>query len=156
MPEPEPPQPEPPQPAAPPSASLVPMPESFAEAVALFAERREVLLNAHLVNHAHLVRFEPGRIELRPAEGAPKDLANSLGRRLTEWTGERWVVTVSGEPGAPTLGAQAADAERAAKEAAAADPLVRAVLDTFPGATIAAVRPRGDRDPAATEDEEQP
>ncbi len=158
----EPPQPGPPQPAAPPSASLAPMPGSFAEAVALFAERREVLLNAHLVNHAHLVRFEPGRIELRPAEGAPKDLANSLGRRLTEWTGERWVVTVSGEPGEPTLGTQAVEAERAEKEAAAADPLVRAVLDTFPGATIEAVRPRDGRQeraaPAAAdaEDEEQP
>ena len=64
-----------------------------------------------------------------------------------------------GRAGRADLGTQAVEAERAAKEAAAAEPLVRAVLDTFPGATIAAVRPRGDRDPGAaageSEDEEQ-
>jgi DNA polymerase-3 subunit gamma/tau len=118
------------------------LPESFAAAVALVAERREALLHTHLTSHVHLVAFEPGRIEIRPTEAAPADLANSLGRRLSEWTGARWVVAVSGEPGEDTLAEQAAAIERAEKEAAAADPLVRAVLDTFPGATIEAVRPR--------------
>ena len=45
-------------------------------------------------------------------------------------------------PGEDTLAEQAAAAGRAEKEAAAADPLVRAVLDAFPGAVIEAVRPR--------------
>ncbi len=32
--------------------------------------------------HVHLVHFEPGRIEFRPADGAPRDLANRLGQLL--------------------------------------------------------------------------
>ena len=63
------------------------MPQSFAEVVALFDKHREALIRSHLWSHLHLVHFEPGRIEFRPAEGAPRDLANRLGQLLSEWTG---------------------------------------------------------------------
>ena len=51
---------------------------------------------------------------------APANLANRLGARLTEWTGRRWVVSVSGEPGAPSLEQQAQAVIDAEREAAAA------------------------------------
>jgi DNA polymerase-3 subunit gamma/tau len=66
-----------------------------------------------------------------------------MGELLTQWTGRRWVVSVSREEGAETLGQAAArEAERIMSEAAA-HPLVRAALDTFPGAAIEAVRDLG-------------
>jgi DNA polymerase-3 subunit gamma/tau len=128
------------QPAA---AAPPPEPQSFAEIVALVAERREAILQAHLQNNVHLVRFEPGRLEIRPAEHAPRDLANRLGALLSEWTGRRWVVAISGEAGEPTLGEQAAAAKARAQAEVAAHPLVQAAMAAFPGATIAAVRDLG-------------
>jgi DNA polymerase-3 subunit gamma/tau len=128
-------------PAAP-VAVLDPMPRSFDEVVALFDKRREALLRAHLWTHLHLVRFEPGRIEFRPAPGAPRDLANRLGALLGEWTGTRWLVAVSEAEGEPTLHQQQQARETALRNEVAGHPLVRAVLETFPGATIAAVRER--------------
>jgi DNA polymerase-3 subunit gamma/tau len=119
-----------------------PPPQSFAEIVALFDKRREPLLRSHLVSNVHLVSFEPGRIEFRPAEGAPRDLANRLGQLLGEWTGRRWVVAISQEAGAPTLAQQEARREGLLRNEVAAHPLVRAVLEVFPGATIASVRDR--------------
>jgi DNA polymerase-3 subunit gamma/tau len=114
--------------------------DSFAAVVALLGERREAILQAHLKNNVHLVRFEPGRIEIRPDEHAPRTLANRLGALLSEWTGRRWVVAISGEPGEPTLAQQeAADKQRARAEVTA-HPLVQAVMETFPGATIDAIR----------------
>jgi DNA polymerase-3 subunit gamma/tau len=118
------------------------MPQSFAELVALFDQRREALIRSHLWSHVHLVAFEPGRIEFRPQEAAPRDLANRLGQLLGEWTGTRWVVAVSQAEGAPTLAETAERHDSALRNEVAAHPLVRAVLDTFPGATIAAVRER--------------
>jgi DNA polymerase-3 subunit gamma/tau len=118
------------------------MPQSFAEVVALFDKRRAALIRAHLWSHLHLVQFEPGRIEFRPAPGAPRDLANRLSQLLGEWTGTRWVVSVSGAEGEPTLREQQEQRERALRSEVAAHPLVRAVLETFPGATISAVRER--------------
>jgi DNA polymerase-3 subunit gamma/tau len=128
------------------------MPQSFAEVVELFDTRREALLRSHLWSHVHLVAFEPGRIELRPQETAPRDLANRLGQLLGEWTGARWVVAVSQAEGTPTLAEEAARRDGELRSEVAAHPLVRAALETFPGSVIAAVRERyGVSEPAAAE-----
>jgi DNA polymerase-3 subunit gamma/tau len=136
-----------------PAPGLEPMPQSFLEVVALFDRKREALLRSHLFANVHLVRFEPGRIELRPTEGAPRDLANRLGKLLGDWTGERWVASVSQNEGEPTLREQAAARDETLRHEAAAHPLVRAVLDAFPGARIEAVRDIG-RDTAVSPDPE--
>ena len=125
-----------------PSVALDPPPQSFAEVIALFDQRREALLRSHLWSQVHLVAFEPGRIEFRPEPGAPRDLANRLGQLLGEWTGIRWVVAVSQAAGAPTLAEAEARRTSELRDEVAVHPLVRAVLETFPGATIAAVRER--------------
>jgi DNA polymerase III subunit gamma/tau len=122
--------------------ALDPMPQSFAEVVALFDKRREPLLRSHLWSHVHLVHFEPGRIEFRPAAGAPRDLANRLGQLLSEWTGIRWMIAVSEAEGEPTLREQEEGRDRDLRNEVASHPLVEAVLNTFPGATITAVRER--------------
>ena len=118
------------------------MPQNFAELIALFDKRREALIRSHLWSHVHLVAFEPGRIELRPQEAAPRDLANRLGQLLSEWTGIRWLIAVSEAEGEPTLHEQEERRERDLRNELASHPLVKAVLETFPGATIAAVRER--------------
>jgi DNA polymerase III subunit gamma/tau len=121
---------------------LDPMPQSFAEIVALFDKRREPLLRSHLWSHLHLVHFEPGRIEVRPASGAPRDLTNRLGQLLSEWTGNRWLIAISEAEGEPTLRERDERRERDLRNEVTSHPLVQAVLETFPGATIAAVRER--------------
>ena len=88
----------------------------------------------------HLVRFEPGRIEFRPGEGAPAGLAQDLARFLQEWTGQRWMVTVSQAEGEETL-QERRDRLESEKRARVMDhPLVRATLETFPDARVRAVR----------------
>ena len=118
--------------------SLAPL--SFVDIVALAEPRASLILRTNLARHVHLVHFEPGRIEFRPGPQAPTNLANRLGARLTEWTGRRWVVSVSGEPGAPSLEQQAQAAIDAEREAAERHPLVQAALAAFPGSVIEAVR----------------
>jgi DNA polymerase III subunit gamma/tau len=125
-----------------PSAELAAMPQSFLEVIALFDQKREALLRSQLWSQVHLVAFEPGRIEFRPDEGAPRDLANRLGQLLGEWTGNRWIVAVSQAEGMPTLAMQETRRASALRNEIAAHPLVQAALEAFPGATIAAVRER--------------
>jgi DNA polymerase-3 subunit gamma/tau len=118
-----------------------PDPQTFQAVVDLALAHKEMVLHANLFSNCHVVRFEPGRIEFRPAEEAPGDLAHTLSRFLNEHTARRWVVTVSREDGAQTLmqKEEAVDASR--KSAAAEHPLVRSVMEAFPGANIEAVRP---------------
>ena len=120
-------------------ADAPPMPASFRDVVMLVAARREALLHAHLVHSVHLVRFAPPVIELRPQPEAPRDLAARLAALLAEATGTRWTIALSAAPGAPTLAAQGMAADAGRRTEAADHPLVRAILDAFPGARIEAV-----------------
>jgi len=132
-----------PAPLGAPQASAAPaVPQSFTDVIALFEEKREALLRTHLVNDVHLVRFEVGAIEFRPAQHAPPHLANRVSEKLREWTGMPWFVSVSSEPGEPTLGQQRERAAADRRSAALSHPLVQAALETFPGAEVAAVRER--------------
>ncbi len=130
--------------------------ESFEDVVALFAEHREVLLRAQLFNNVHLVRFEPGRLELRPDAHAQPNLANRVSSLLTDWTGTRWVVTISSEPGAPTLAERERGADQERWDAATRHPMVRAVTDAFPGAKITRVTALGEAAKRSQTDEAAP
>jgi DNA polymerase-3 subunit gamma/tau len=98
------------------------------------------VLRVNIENDIHLVRLEPGQLEFRPSARAPKSLAGDLAQKLKEWTGARWVVTVAREGGAPTIAEKKKIAAQAKLESVMQEPMVRAVLDRFPGAEIVAVR----------------
>jgi DNA polymerase-3 subunit gamma/tau len=128
-----------PIPASPPQEAAAPRLGSFRDVVALVAGRREPMLHAHLLHSVHLVRFAPPVIELRPQADAPRDLASSLAALLLEVTGNRWTIALSSAAGEPTLAEQGGAADTARREAAADHPLVKAILEAFPGARIEAV-----------------
>ena len=114
---------------------------SLAEIIRFCTEKRDIRLKQQLEGDIHLVRCEDGRLDIRPTRTAAPTLAGDLQKKLTEWTGRRWVVTISSEEGEPTvrerLAAEQADRERGVL----AHPTVQAVLAKFPGAEIVAVRP---------------
>jgi DNA polymerase-3 subunit gamma/tau len=118
------------------SPAAAPQLASFRDVVALVAERREAMLHAHLVHSVHLVRFAPPVIELRPQSDAPRDLASKLAALLTDATGTRWTIAVSAGEGGATLAEQGSAADAARRSAAADHPLVRAIMEAFPGARI--------------------
>jgi DNA polymerase-3 subunit gamma/tau len=114
----------------------VPEPTSFREVADLFLDKREGVLAGMLRASVHLVRFENGMIELRLLPACPQNLPGKVGQLLTEWTGKRWVVSVSGAAGEPTIAEQEREAELRQRAEAAEHPLVKAVLEAFPGAKI--------------------
>jgi DNA polymerase-3 subunit gamma/tau len=136
-----------PAPAAIPEAG----PASFAAVMTLIAAEREGILYNLLARHLHLVRFAPGHIAFRPSVDAPRDLAPRLSQFLGEATGQRWVVSLSKEPGEPTLHEQEETRSRRRLAEVAAHPLVQAALRLFPGAAIGKItEPEGEAgEPAA-------
>jgi DNA polymerase III subunit gamma/tau len=124
------------------------------DVVALAKAKGARVLERHLDNDVHLVAIEKGRIEFRPSARAPKTLAADLGQRLKDWTGERWIISLASEGGAPTLAEARQRVEQARKDAVSQQPFVRAVLDAFPGADIVAVRDKEELPPPAPNGEE--
>jgi DNA polymerase-3 subunit gamma/tau len=126
-------------PPAPPSAA-VPRLTRFDDVIALARSKRDIQLVQSLERDVRLAGFEQGRIAFTLVEGAEPGLAQTLSRRLQEWTGERWIVALVPDSAAPTLRetAQTREAERTSN--AASHPLVQKVLDRFKGARIVDVR----------------
>jgi DNA polymerase-3 subunit gamma/tau len=116
----------------------------FEDLIALAAARRDLPMKSALERDLRLVRFEDGKLEIALEPSAAKTLVNDLSRKLAEWTGRRWLVVVSAEPGAPSVRSQLEAREAELKAGVRGDPLVQAVLARFPGAEIVGVRRRGD------------
>jgi DNA polymerase-3 subunit gamma/tau len=125
--------------AAPVAVPAIAQPSSWREVVAL-ASGKDPKLHADLRFYAHPVRVTPGHIELRPAAAAPRDLSPRLVAFLHAATGTRWTVSLVNAGGEPTLAEQGRSAEQDRLALAHSHPLVQAVLQAFPGATIEMVR----------------
>jgi DNA polymerase-3 subunit gamma/tau len=112
---------------------------TFRDVAALVKEQREALLHGHLLHSTHLVRFAPPVIELRTEPDAPRDLAPRLAALLSNATGARWTIALSTAAGEPTLAEQGNAADAVRREEAADHPLIRAIMQAFPGARIDSV-----------------
>jgi DNA polymerase-3 subunit gamma/tau len=128
------------EPAAAPSLSIA----TFPALIALAGEKRDILMKTALERDVRLVRLEDGKLEIALEPSARKTIVQDLQRRLSEWTGKRWMVVVSSEAGAPTVTSQNEAKRSELEQGVRADPLVRAVLAKFPGAEIVGVKRRDD------------
>ena len=129
--------------------------QSFEDVVALADAKRDLKLKNALLEQVRLVHFKPGNIELNPLPTASADLTQELMRKLKAWTGRVWIVVVSDqEEGAETLGAQRRAREAREIDQVRAHPAVQEVLQHFPGARIAAVRPTSQPAPEQGVDDE--
>jgi DNA polymerase-3 subunit gamma/tau len=116
---------------------------SFPALIALAAEKRDILMKTALERDVRLVRFEDGKLEIALEKTARNTIVQDLQRKISEWTGKRWMVVVSSAAeAAPTVQQQQAVQQTQLEEGVRADPLVKAVLARFPGAEIVSVRRR--------------
>lgn len=132
-----------------PQASVSPNPQTYAELVTLAGTQRDLIVKHALETDLRPISFEEGRIEVALTENANPSIIATLSARLKTWTGRTWLVTVSNkETATPTLREQKDAVIRERFDTAHDDPLVQAVLETFPGARVVDVRVRDD-DPEA-------
>ena len=124
-------------PVAAPAVQSLPSPRSYLELVALAAEKRDVMLKIALEQKMRPVAFREKSIEVALVEGTDPAVIQTLSARLREWTGQIWGVSVSRSPASgPTMRDVKEQHHAAAKAEAVDDPLVKAILDKFPGAKV--------------------
>jgi DNA polymerase-3 subunit gamma/tau len=134
---------------------------SFEALIALTQEKRDISMKMALERDVRLVRCEDGQLEIALEVSAPKTLVHDLQRKLTAWTGKRWMVVVSQEQGSATVRAQAEKRQAELERGVQSDPLVQAVLNRFPGAKVVGVTQNapaaeaGDPLPDASPDDEE-
>ena len=115
---------------------------TFDELIFLVEDKRDLSLKTQIKRHVRLVSFADGRMDVNLVENAPRDFLPTLGKRLEEWTGKRWMLSISQEEGAPTL-SELERAESAQRmDDAKSDPVVEAIMKQFPGSRIVNIRVR--------------
>lgn len=131
-----------PQPVPQPALATV---ATYKDLIALATAKRDVLVKLALESQMRPISFEQGRIEVALAENADPGMIATLSARLQTWTGQRWLVMVSTKPPeGKTIRQEREQRKQEATAAAHEDPLVKAILETFPGAKLVNVTVRDD------------
>ena len=125
----------------PPKDVAAPSITSLADIATLAEAKDEMLLAARVRTHLRLVALHPGSLEVALTERAPDSLIGDLAKYLTEWTGQRWLVSISDGPGGKTLAEERAEQADALKYEITETPLVKTILMLFPGSKIEAIKP---------------
>ena len=99
----------------------------------------KIRLAADIRQFVHLVGLDAGqkrRIEFSLVPDAPKTLAGEIQTELGKLSGERWFVSVTSKKGAPPLIEQERQEREAYMREVEAHPLIRQIMDSFPGTKI--------------------
>ncbi len=129
----------PPHPVAEEAVPAVPV-NSIQDIIALAEKQRDMQFKILVKNCVRLVSLKPGRLEINLTETAPKTLLTDLSQKLSDWTGMRWMISLSREAGAATIHETETAKRDSMLSDARADPDVAAILAKFPGAKIINVR----------------
>jgi DNA polymerase-3 subunit gamma/tau len=104
--------------------------------VALCEEKNEPFLAADLYTNIRPVKWQQGKIEIAINKGASRDIVSILGKKLQEWTGQRWVIAVATTSQALSLSEQDRDSKNAHIAKAYDDPSLKSWRKHFPNLTI--------------------
>ena len=76
---------------------------SFEDLIYLASKKREIQLKYDLERNVNLIKFSEGKIDISFNQRLDKNFVRNLSSRLVEWTGNRWVITLSKEVGNKTF-----------------------------------------------------
>jgi DNA polymerase-3 subunit gamma/tau len=76
---------------------------SFTDLISLAEKNKEAELKYDLERNVKLINFENGKIDINFNENLNKNFIKNLSRSLFNWTGKRWIITLSKEEGSKTL-----------------------------------------------------
>jgi len=76
---------------------------SFEELILLSSRKREIHLKYDLENNVNLIKFSEGKIDISFNENLDKNFVRNLSEKLLEWTGIRWVITLTKKTGHKTF-----------------------------------------------------
>jgi DNA polymerase-3 subunit gamma/tau len=111
-------------------------PSSYRELVDSLQRSGKRILSQELHDQVGLVSFAPPELVLKPLRPLGADWTRDLAAALKEVTGSRWTVSFTDQGGDPSLQQQEQIAEETVRAALLDEPNVRAVMESFPEASL--------------------
>jgi DNA polymerase III subunit gamma/tau len=110
--------------------------QSLLQLIAMADEKRDIQTATALRKDIRLVRLEDGVLEFGLVPRADPAIVQKLQAKLAEWTGRRWIVSVSNEPGDPTLSEMEEARKLEETSQLSGHPVVQAIIARWPGARV--------------------
>jgi len=79
---------------------------SFEQLISLSSKKKEIHLKYDLENNVNLIKFSEGKIDISFNENLDESFVRNLSKKLLEWTGIRWVITLTKKTGQKTFAEQ--------------------------------------------------
>ena len=76
---------------------------SFEDLIYLAGKKKEIQLKYDLEKNVNLIKFSEGKIDISFNQNLDKNFVRNLSTKLVEWTGNRWVITLSKGTGEKTF-----------------------------------------------------
>ena len=119
---------------------------SFDQLLKICNEKKEIKLKYELEKNVNLVHFENNRIEISFNDNLDKNFIKDLSLKIFEWTGDRWIITLSKSKGELSI----KDKQKIKKikniNSAKQSKLYKNLIEKFPDADLIDVNPKEEND----------
>ena len=119
---------------------------SFEELISLVEKNKEIELKFDLERNVRLVKFSEGKINIEFNEKLSKNFIKNLTSRLLEWTGNRWIITLSKSKGDQTIYEKKNEVKKMLFEDAKKTEIYKKVMELFPNAELTNVEEAGKKE----------
>ena len=113
---------------------------SFEELINLSSRKKDIELKYDLERNVNLIKFSSGKIDIAFNEKLNKNFVRNLSERLLEWTGNRWVISLTKESGQKSFLEQNAIKKAEVLERGKKQEVYKALKDAFPDAELIDVK----------------
>ncbi len=115
---------------------------SFGQLLKICNEKKEIKLKYELEKNVSLVHFENNRIEISFNDNLDKNFIKDLSLKLFEWTGDRWIITLSKTKGELSIKDKQQNQKIKNINTAKQSKLYKNLIEKFPDADLIDVNPK--------------
>ena len=119
---------------------------SFEDLVKLVESKKEIELKFDLERNVRLLKFSQGKIDIEFNEKLSQNFIKNLTSKLFEWTGSRWMITLSQGNGENTLYEKKIETKKNLIEEAKKSEIYKKVKEAFPDAELVDVSKKNEED----------
>jgi DNA polymerase III subunit gamma/tau len=110
--------------------------KAFDQLLETCTQNKEMKLKYELEKNVNLVRFEQNRIEISFNDNLDKNFVKDLSLKLFDWTGQRWIITLSKTKGEISIKDKEQNKKKEILQIAKNSKLYKNVLEKFPDAKL--------------------
>ncbi len=116
---------------------------SFYDLLKVCTLKKEIKLKYEIEKNVNLVSFENQRIEISFNENLDKEFIKIISLKLYEWTGNRWIITLSKKKGDISIKEKEESLKKNNLDKVKKGPIYKNVLNSFPDAELIDIENQG-------------